>query len=82
MTSTAAPLFRPNRPLQWWFDQRMHYYDESGLTAEQRDQMILELRRRGYSIRAIAKQVKMSVGGVHYSLQRIAEGLPGRDPRP
>jgi DNA-directed RNA polymerase specialized sigma24 family protein len=60
----------------------MPYYDEHLQTAPERDQTIVELRRRGLSYRAIGKHVGMSANGVMTSLRRIEAGRPGRDPRP
>jgi hypothetical protein len=60
----------------------MLYYDEIHLTAYQRDLMIVELRRRGLSYRAIGRRVGISANGGMTSLRRIEAGLPGRDPRP
>jgi DNA-binding CsgD family transcriptional regulator len=55
----------------------MGYYEDTGLTPYQRDELILKLRRRGYTYRAIARQVGMSPGGVLRALRRIGEGRPG-----
>jgi hypothetical protein len=52
----------------------MTYYDRTGLTAYQRDQLIVELRRRGFTFRQIAPRVGMSPGGVLRALRRIGEG--------
>jgi hypothetical protein len=41
----------------------MSYYDDTGLTPYQRDQLIVALRRRGYTFRQIAPRVGMSPGG-------------------
>ena len=49
----------------------MPYYSDTHLTAPQRDKMIVELRRRGYSHRAIGKVVGMDASGVRRALQRI-----------
>jgi hypothetical protein len=54
------------------------YYE---MSAMQRDEKILEMRRRGYSYRAIGKAVGMSPNGVMHSLRRISEGRPGRNSR-
>jgi len=51
------------------------------LPAPERDKLILELRLRGYSYRAIGKRVGMSANGVMHSLRRMSEGKPGRAPR-
>jgi hypothetical protein len=60
----------------------MPYWDETHQNAPQRDQTIIELRKRGYSYRAIGKHVHMSANGVMHSLRHIQAGRPGRDPRP
>lgn len=56
-------------------------YNEVKLTATQRDQMIVKLRRHGYSYRQIGSVVGMTANGVMTSLRRIEEGRPGRNPR-
>jgi len=57
------------------------YYDDTHQTAPQRDKTILELRKRGYSYRAIGKAVGMDGSGVLRSLRRIEAGGPGtKDP--
>jgi hypothetical protein len=56
----------------------MPYYDQTRQTAAQRDQMIVELRRRGYTYRAIGKAVGMSANGVMTSLRRIHAGREGQ----
>lgn len=65
-------------------DERPHgrprgYY--SGMTATERDEMIVTLRRRGKTLRQIATAVGMSTSGVSDALHRIAEGGRGVDPR-
>ena len=42
-----------------------------------RDEMIINLRKHGYSYRAIAKAVGMSPGSVHAAYRRLAAGGPG-----
>jgi len=60
----------------------MRYYDSTHQTAQQCDQTILELRKRGYSYRAIGRHVHMSANGVMHALRRLQAGLPGtRAPR-
>jgi IS30 family transposase len=59
----------------------MPYYEQTHMTAPERDERILELRKRGLSYAKIGKQVGMSANGVMESLRRMAEGRPGRDPR-
>jgi transposase-like protein len=72
--------------------QTVGYYDATGLTAPQRDELIVRLRRRGYTYRKIAKVVRMSPNGVMQALRRMADPAPldkarnqvlrqGRDPR-
>ena len=51
------------------------------LTGPQRDAKIVQLRKAGYSMRAIGKEVGLSPGGVHAALERIADGRPGNGPR-
>jgi hypothetical protein len=52
----------------------MSYYDATGLTPLQRDELIVAMRRRGFTYRVIARRVGMSPGGVLRALQRIGEG--------
>jgi IS30 family transposase len=72
--------------------QTVGYYDATGLTAPQRDELIVRLRRKGYSYRKIGKAVGMSPQGVLQALRRMADPAPlatapsqvvrqGRDPR-
>ncbi len=44
------------------------------MTGPKRDRKIVQLRKAGYSMRAIGKEVGLSVGGVHAALERIAAG--------
>jgi lambda repressor-like predicted transcriptional regulator len=60
----------------------MPYYDQTGQTTPERDQTILDLRKRGYTYRAIAKKVGMSPRGAQQVIERLQTGRPGRDPRP
>jgi transposase-like protein len=55
----------------------MGYYEDTGLTPFQRDELIMQLCRRGYTYRAIARQVGMSPNGVLQALRRIGEGRLG-----
>lgn len=58
----------------WWIMPGRYYQ----LPAAERDKLILELRGRGWSYRAIGKRVGMSPNGVMHSLRRMREGKPGR----
>ena len=49
--------------------------------AAERDRIIVELRRRGWTYARIGKAIGMSANGVSASLVRIREGRPGRAPR-
>jgi DNA-binding CsgD family transcriptional regulator len=60
----------------------MPYYDDTKQTADQRDKTILDLRKHGYTYRAIAGKLGMTPAGVLYALHRIQDGRPGKDPRP
>jgi hypothetical protein len=53
------------------------YYDRTGLTSFQRDDLIVKLRRRGFSYRQIAGRVGMTPAGVWQALRRIGEGRRG-----
>jgi IS30 family transposase len=56
----------------------MPYWDETHQTAAQRDKTIIELRKRGYTYRQIAKAVGMAPSSVQQAMARIAAGRPGR----
>ena len=49
--------------------------------AAERDRMIYELRRRGWTYARIAKSTGMSVSGVRSTLIRVQQGRQGRGPR-
>jgi hypothetical protein len=53
------------------------------LTAAERDRLIYDLRRRGWTLKRIAREVEMTPAGVSKALSRIlAGGLgKGRDRR-
>ncbi len=56
-----------------------YYYD--GLTAAERDALIIKRRRKGWSQVKIARRLGMTQQGVSKALNRTAEGRAGRDPR-
>jgi hypothetical protein len=47
------------------------------LTPYQRDELIIKLRRRGYSYRRIGRAVGMSANGVMHAWHRLQAGGPG-----
>jgi lambda repressor-like predicted transcriptional regulator len=51
------------------------------LSAVQRDRLIVELRAKGWTLRAIGQRVGMDHSGVRRSLERIERGGQGRDRR-
>jgi len=51
------------------------------LPAAERDRLIAEMRRKGWTYKCIAKHTGMSISGVRSSLVRMAQGRPGRAPR-
>ena len=53
--------------------QTVGYYDATGLTAPQRDELIVRLRRRRHSYRKIGKAIRMSPQGVLQALRRMAD---------
>jgi hypothetical protein len=55
----------------------MGYYEDTGLTPFQRDELIVALRRRGLTYRQIAPRVGMSANGVMQALRRIGAGRGG-----
>jgi transcriptional regulator len=52
------------------------------MTAPEKDRLIWELRRRGWTLKKIGREVGMTAAGVSAALQRIADGRTARDPRP
>jgi DNA-binding CsgD family transcriptional regulator len=56
-----------------------HYYD--GLTAMQKDELIVKLRRQGLSQAKIGKRLGLTQQGISKAIRRISEGRLGRDPR-
>jgi DNA-binding NarL/FixJ family response regulator len=60
-------------------DMPAGYYD--GLTAPQRDELILRLLARGYSQAQIARRIGYTQQGISKAIRRIRAGRPGRDPR-
>jgi DNA-binding NarL/FixJ family response regulator len=63
--------------------ERTHWsgFDRSGMSSDQRDELIARLRSQGWTLKRIAERVGMSTSGVHDALGRVADGRPGRDPR-
>jgi transposase len=59
----------------------MRYRDEIQLTPYLRDRMIIKLRQRGLSYRAIGKRVGMDASGVYRAWQRLQAGGQGTRPR-
>jgi lambda repressor-like predicted transcriptional regulator len=55
----------------------MRYYGEISLSPYQTDKMIVELRQRGLSYRAIGRRVGMSGNGVMLALRRLQAGGRG-----
>jgi lambda repressor-like predicted transcriptional regulator len=51
------------------------------MTAPEKDRLIWELRRRGWTLARIAREVGMSTSGVAAALKRIPQERPARDPR-
>jgi len=51
------------------------------MNADDRDKLILELRRKRYTYEQIGKAVGLSKTGVRYALIRMAQGKKGRPPR-
>ena len=51
------------------------------MSGQVRDELIVALRRKGWSYRQIGAKVGMSRQSVGHALARIAEGRPGRGPR-
>jgi hypothetical protein len=55
----------------------MRYRDEIELSPYVRDEMILKMRQKGHTYRAIAKAVGMAPSAVHAAYRRLAAGGPG-----
>lgn len=51
------------------------------MSAQERDELIMTLRRRGVTLARIGRQVGMSKSGVARAIERMALGRPGRDAR-
>ena len=51
------------------------------IPAQERDRLILEMRRRGWTYARIGTKLGMSKAGVRSSLVRIQQGRQGRAPR-
>jgi hypothetical protein len=60
----------------------MVHYRDNPLTPSRRDAAILELRRRGYTWRAIGKAVGMDGSSVYRAWHRLAAGGNGTRARP
>ena len=56
------------------------YYSDTHLTPYQTDKLIVELRQRELSYRAIGRRVGMSANGVMHALRRQQAGGPGTRP--
>jgi hypothetical protein len=59
----------------------MRDYHDTHLTPYERDQMIIKLRKRGHTYRAIGKAVGMSANGVMLAWRRLQAGGQGTRPR-
>ena len=59
----------------------MRNYDDTQLTPYQRDQRIVELRKRGLSYRAIGRAVGLDGSSVLRALRRLAAGGTGTRPQ-
>jgi IS30 family transposase len=59
----------------------MRNYDSTQLTPYQRDQRIIDLRKRGLSYRAIGRQVGLDGSSVLRALRRLEAGGPGTRPQ-
>jgi hypothetical protein len=60
----------------------MRDYSDTNLTPYQTDKLIVELRRKGLSYRAIGRRVYMSANGVMLALRRLQAGGQGTRARP
>jgi hypothetical protein len=60
----------------------MRYHTDTQLTPYLCDKKIIELRKRGYTYRAIGRAVGMDASAVYRALRRLEAGGPGTRPRP
>jgi hypothetical protein len=51
------------------------------ITAPEKDRLIVELRRRGLTLKHIGAEVGMTAAGVSAALRRIPQGRRAHDPR-
>lgn len=85
----SAPLNspRPGRgftPLRLYFGSMAdaeNRYELTGLSPVERDELIVKLRKQGWTQAAIATRLHMTQPGVLYALQRLA-GRPRKRPKP
>lgn len=62
--------------------RRSHYYDDDGLSAGERDSLIMKLHQRGWSQSQIARQLgNITQQGVSKAIRRIRAGRVGAGPR-
>ena len=50
------------------------------ITAPEKDSLIVELRRRGLTLKHIGAEVGMTAAGVSAALRHIPQGRPAHDP--
>lgn len=60
--------------------ERQARYEETGMTSVTRDQLILRLRRKGWTIQRIANHVGLTTPAVHYALKRLTGVKRNRAP--
>jgi DNA-directed RNA polymerase specialized sigma24 family protein len=58
--------------------RKQTYHSDINMTADERDQKVVELKALGRSYREIGAATGLSANGVMHALRRIAEGRPGR----
>jgi hypothetical protein len=51
------------------------------MNGQTRDELIVAMRRGGYTYKQIGRTVGMSPNSVGHALRRIGEGRPGKGPR-
>jgi hypothetical protein len=76
LVSLMGPTWGYADPVTRQTPERM--YEQTGMTQDQRDQLIYELWRKRLTYAKIARRVGLSIGGVQASLRRTAERMAGQ----
>lgn len=68
----------PLKPYTCAMHRRQTYHSDIGMSSDDRDRKVVELRDLGRSYREIGAVTGLSANGVMHALRRISEGRPGR----